>query len=185
MTPVFADSHERHVPVPAFQCKVLSTIDNNGALQPRAGLQDNGRSDGPFGHCQGSALCGHVDSGKPLVNAWGQAGLIYDRSDLMPENLGDARIENAGFRNEPSEARITFFPTAPAYLCSVSPPVWSSPIGPSMRPVARVPADQTNRTLRSIVLITESIFPFNTCLARLSVKPSATWNGTCEGNDSA
>jgi hypothetical protein len=82
------------VPVPAFDCKVLSTIDNNGALQPRAGLQDNGRSDGPFGHCQGSALCGQVDSGKPLVNAWGQAGLIYDRSDLMPENLGDARIEN-------------------------------------------------------------------------------------------
>jgi hypothetical protein len=47
------------------------------------------------------------------------------------------------------------------------------------------PADQIKRTLRSIVLITESILPLNTCLARLRVKPLATWNGTCAGNESA
>ena len=37
---------------------------------------------------------------------------------------------------------------------------------------------QTSLTLRSIVLITVSILPANTCLARLRVKPLAVWNGT-------
>ncbi len=46
-------------------------------------------------------------------------------------------------------------------------------------------SNQINRILRSIVLITESIFPFNACFARLRVKLSATWNGTCAGNESA
>ena len=45
--------------------------------------------------------------------------------------------------------------------------------------------NQTSPVLRSMVLITESIFPFNTCFAMLSVKPSTTWNGRCDGNDSA
>jgi hypothetical protein len=45
--------------------------------------------------------------------------------------------------------------------------------------------NQINRTLRLIVLITESICPLNTCLARLRVKPSATWKGICDGRDSA
>ena len=44
---------------------------------------------------------------------------------------------------------------------------------------------QTSPVLRSIVLITESIFPLNTCLARLRVKPVTAWKGRCDGNDSA
>jgi hypothetical protein len=51
------------------------------------------------------------------------------------------------------------------------------------RPSPRVA--QTNPVLRSIVLITESIFPLKTCLARLRVKPPTVWNGKCDGNDSA
>src|ERR1700722_6867819 len=45
--------------------------------------------------------------------------------------------------------------------------------------------DQTSSTLRLMVLITESILPFSTCLARLRVNPSAAWNGICDGSDSA
>ena len=44
---------------------------------------------------------------------------------------------------------------------------------------------QTSPVLRSIVLITESIFPLNTCLARLRVKPVTAWKGRCDGNDNA
>jgi hypothetical protein len=47
------------------------------------------------------------------------------------------------------------------------------------------PVRQTNPVLRSIVLITESIFPVNTCLARLRVKPVTAWKGRCDGSDSA
>jgi hypothetical protein len=43
----------------------------------------------------------------------------------------------------------------------------------------------TNPTFRSIVLITESIFPFSTCLARLSVNPPTVRNGKCDGSDKA
>src|ERR1700693_4157015 len=39
----------------------------------------------------------------------------------------------------------------------------------------------TSPVLRSIVLITESIFPLKTCLARLRVKPVTAWKGRCEG----
>jgi hypothetical protein len=44
---------------------------------------------------------------------------------------------------------------------------------------------QTSPVLRSIVLITESIFPLHTCLARLRVKPVNAWKGRCDGSDSA
>src|SRR5580692_1331316 len=44
---------------------------------------------------------------------------------------------------------------------------------------------QISPTFRSIVLITVSIFPLNTCLARLRVKPVAVWKGTCDGSDRA
>jgi hypothetical protein len=44
---------------------------------------------------------------------------------------------------------------------------------------------QINPVLRSIVLITESIFPLNTCLARLRVKPVTAWKGRCAGSNSA
>ena len=40
------------------------------------------------------------------------------------------------------------------------------------------PGPQTSRILRSMVLITVSILPLSTCLARLRVKPFAVWNGT-------
>jgi hypothetical protein len=39
------------------------------------------------------------------------------------------------------------------------------------------PVIQTNPVLRSIVLITESIFPLKTCLARLRVKPVTVRKG--------
>src|SRR5215831_5282312 len=42
--------------------------------------------------------------------------------------------------------------------------------------------NQAKRTFRSIVFITESRRPESTCLAMLSVKPSAVWKGTCDGN---
>jgi hypothetical protein len=44
---------------------------------------------------------------------------------------------------------------------------------------------QTRRMLRSTVLMTSSIRPDSTCLARLKVKPFAVWKGTCDGKDSA
>ena len=44
---------------------------------------------------------------------------------------------------------------------------------------------QTNPVLRLIVLITESIFPLKTCLARLRVKPVTVRKGRCDGNDKA
>ena len=53
------------------------------------------------------------------------------------------------------------------------------------RPIIARAGDQTSPVLRSIVLITESIFPLNTCLARLRVKPVTAWKGRCDGSDSA
>src|SRR6266404_2132811 len=55
----------------------------------------------------------------------------------------------------------------------------------SSRPVHRslcTATAQTSLILRSIVLMTESILPFSTCLATLNVKPFTVWSGTCDGN---
>jgi hypothetical protein len=81
----------------------------------------------------------------------------------------------------------------PAGICEAEADRWPPRPGDRIRPHetgARLPSmwrllDQINPTLCSIVLITESIFPFNTCLARLRVKPLAAWKGVCDGIDRA
>src|SRR5580704_8446358 len=75
--------------------------------------------------------------------------------------------------------------TLPEPIDSWNLPLFEPDFGESDQTRIRSNLNQTKPILRSIFLITESIFPLNTCLAMLRVKPFAVWNGICDGNDSA